>query len=38
VGQLRDRFGSSRKYALAFLEQLDERKVTRRVGEGRVLV
>ncbi len=37
VGQLRDRFGSSRKYALAFLEQLDERKVTRRVGEGRVL-
>jgi selenocysteine-specific elongation factor len=37
VGQLRDRFGSSRKYALAFLEHLDERKVTRREGEGRVL-
>jgi selenocysteine-specific elongation factor len=35
VGQLRDRFGSSRKYALAFLEHLDERKVTRREGEGR---
>jgi selenocysteine-specific elongation factor len=37
VGQLRDRFGSSRKYALAFLEHLDERKLTRREGEGRVL-
>ncbi|GAB4430614.1 MAG: selenocysteine-specific translation elongation factor [Chloroflexi bacterium OHK40] len=37
VGQLRDRFGSSRKYALAFLEHLDERKITRREGEGRVL-
>ena len=38
VGGMRDRFGSSRKYALAFLEHLDERKVTRREGEGRVLV
>jgi selenocysteine-specific elongation factor len=37
VGQFRDRFGSSRKYALAFLEHLDERKITRRQGEGRVL-
>jgi selenocysteine-specific elongation factor len=37
VGQLRDRFGSSRKYALTFLEHLDERKITRRQGEGRVL-
>ncbi|MEI7645070.1 MAG: selenocysteine-specific translation elongation factor [Chloroflexales bacterium] len=37
IGQLRDRFGSSRKYALAFLEHLDARKITRRVGEGRVL-
>jgi len=37
VGQFRDRFGSSRKYALAFLEHLDERKITRREGEGRVL-
>ncbi len=37
VGGMRDRFGSSRKYALAFLEHLDERKVTRREGEGRVL-
>ena len=38
VGGMRDRFGSSRKYALAFLEHLDERRVTRREGEGRVLV
>lgn len=37
VGQLRDRFGTSRKYALALLEHLDERKITRREGEGRVL-
>ncbi len=36
VGALRDRFGTSRKYALALLEQLDERKLTRREGEGRV--
>ncbi len=38
VAMLRDRFGSSRKYAVAFLEHLDERKITRREGEGRVLV
>jgi len=38
VGMLRDRFGSSRKYAVAFLEHLDERNITRREGEGRVLV
>jgi selenocysteine-specific elongation factor len=37
VGELRDRFGSSRKYALALLEHLDERKVTRRLGDARVL-
>lgn len=37
VAQFRDRFGSSRKYALAFLEHLDERKITRRVGDARVL-
>jgi selenocysteine-specific elongation factor len=36
VAQFRDRFGSSRKYALALLEQLDERKITRRVGDTRV--
>jgi selenocysteine-specific elongation factor len=37
VGHLRDHFGSTRKYALAFLEHLDQRAITRRVGEKRVL-
>jgi selenocysteine-specific elongation factor len=37
VAQFRDRFGSSRKYALALLEHLDERKITRRAGDARVL-
>ncbi|HEX9440727.1 MAG TPA: SelB C-terminal domain-containing protein, partial [Roseiflexaceae bacterium] len=37
VAQFRDRFGSSRKYALALLEHLDERKITRRIGDARVL-
>jgi selenocysteine-specific elongation factor len=36
VARLRDHFGTSRKYALAFLEYLDERKLTRRVGDIRV--
>ncbi|HEX6291784.1 MAG TPA: selenocysteine-specific translation elongation factor [Herpetosiphonaceae bacterium] len=36
VASLRDHFGTSRKYALAFLEYLDERKLTRRVGDVRV--
>lgn len=36
VAQFRDRFGTSRKYALALLEHLDERRVTRRVGDARV--
>jgi selenocysteine-specific elongation factor len=37
VAQFRDRFQTSRKYALAVLEHLDERKITRRVGDARVL-
>jgi selenocysteine-specific elongation factor len=37
VAQFRDRFGSSRKYALALLEHLDERRITRRQGDARVL-
>ncbi len=36
VASLRDHFGTTRKYALAFLEYLDERKITRRVGDVRV--
>ena len=37
VAQVRDLFNTSRKYALAIMEYLDERKVTRRVGDERVL-
>jgi selenocysteine-specific elongation factor len=37
VAEFRDRFGSSRKYGLALLEHLDERKITRRAGDARVL-
>jgi selenocysteine-specific elongation factor len=37
VAQVRDLFGSSRKYALALLEHLDEIKVTRRIGDERRL-
>ncbi len=38
VADLRDRFLTSRKYALPFLEHLDRIRVTRRVGDARVLV
>jgi selenocysteine-specific elongation factor len=37
LGELRDLFGTSRKYAQALLEYLDGEKVTRRVGDDRVL-
>lgn len=37
AAQLRDRFDTSRKYAIAFLEYLDARHITRRVGDVRVL-
>ncbi len=37
VAQVRDRFDTSRKYALAILEYLDAQRVTRRVGDARVL-
>jgi len=37
VAQVRDMFGTSRKYALPLMEHLDERRVTRRVGDKRVL-
>jgi len=37
VAQVRDEFNTSRKYALALMEHLDEQKVTRRVGDERVL-
>ena len=38
VGQVRDMFDTSRKYAIAILEHLDQRKLTRRVDEWRVLI
>ncbi|HEX6512790.1 MAG TPA: selenocysteine-specific translation elongation factor [Chloroflexota bacterium] len=37
LAEFRDLFDTSRKYAQAFLEHLDERKLTRRVGDARVL-
>ena len=37
VGDVRDLFGTSRKYALALIEHLDKTRVTRRVGDVRVL-
>ncbi len=37
LAQVRDLLGTSRKYAQAFLEDLDQRRVTRRVGDARVL-
>jgi selenocysteine-specific elongation factor len=37
VAQVRDMFGASRKYALALLGYLDEKRITRRVGDERVL-
>ncbi|HRQ36401.1 MAG TPA: selenocysteine-specific translation elongation factor [Chloroflexota bacterium] len=38
AAQLRDQFQTSRKYAIALLEHLDEQKITRRVGDERVLI
>ena len=37
VAEVRDLFGTSRKYALALMEHLDARNVTRRLGDERVL-
>ncbi len=37
IAQVRDMFGASRKYALALMEHLDERRVTKRMGDVRVL-
>jgi selenocysteine-specific elongation factor len=36
VAAMRDIFGTTRKYAIPLLEHLDERKITRRVGDVRV--
>lgn len=37
AAELRDQFETSRKYAIAFLEYLDARHVTKRVGDARLL-
>jgi selenocysteine-specific elongation factor len=37
VAEVRDLFGTSRKYALALVEYLDQSRITRRVGDVRVL-
>jgi len=37
VAEVRDLLQTSRKYALALMEYLDNQKITRRVGDGRVL-
>ena len=37
VAEVRDMFQTSRKYALSLMEHLDEMKITRRIGDERVL-
>jgi selenocysteine-specific elongation factor len=37
IAQVRDAFNTSRKYALALLEYADEQRITKRVGDERVL-
>jgi selenocysteine-specific elongation factor len=37
VADVRDLFGSSRKFVLALLESMDREHITRRVGDDRVL-
>ena len=37
VADVRDMFGASRKYALAIMDHLDHQRITRRVGDVRVL-
>ena len=37
VADVRDLLGTSRKYALALMDDLDHRRITRRVGDARIL-
>ncbi|MBI3942633.1 MAG: selenocysteine-specific translation elongation factor [Chloroflexi bacterium] len=37
AAEVRDMFGSSRKYAVALLEYLDQQRITQRVGDARIL-
>jgi selenocysteine-specific elongation factor len=38
VASFKERYGITRKFAIPLLEYLDRERVTRRVGESRVLV
>ena len=38
VGEVRDMFNASRKYALALMEYLDAQQVTKRIGDKRILL
>jgi selenocysteine-specific elongation factor len=38
VGEVRDRLGISRKYAVPLLESMDARRITRRDGDVRALL
>ena len=38
VGAFKDRYGITRKYAIPLLEFLDRERVTRRVGDARVVI
>ena len=37
VGDFRDLFQTSRKYALGFMDYMDQQQITRRVGDARIL-
>jgi len=37
LAEVRDIFKTSRKYAQAFIEHMDSQKITRRIGDDRVL-
>jgi selenocysteine-specific elongation factor len=37
VGDFRDLFQTSRKYALGFMDYLDQQQITKRVGDARIL-
>jgi selenocysteine-specific elongation factor len=38
VGSFKEKYGISRKYAIPLLEYLDRERVTRRVGDSRVVL
>jgi selenocysteine-specific elongation factor len=38
VAMFKERYGISRKYAIPLLEYLDRERVTRRVGDSRVVI